>query len=139
MHQLLAHYFRAYSPATQDGLEQPQREAIIDLLNFCRIADEKLLPAEEALSAGEVGRFNWDSSVPLVAYAADSLDRVTPIVRSAIQRELFLADMAHRLQTTEAKTSAVVFCQSMFLADGDFSVPERAVFREIKSAFGWPA
>ena len=46
--------------APNDGLTQPQREAIVDLLNYCMYADNLVMLAEDRLIADTVAKFNWD-------------------------------------------------------------------------------
>ena len=42
------------SEAPKDGLTQPQREAIVDLLNYCMCADNLVFLAEDRLIADTV-------------------------------------------------------------------------------------
>ena len=46
--------------APKDGLTQPQREAIVDLLNYCMYADNFVMLAEDRLITDTVAKFNWD-------------------------------------------------------------------------------
>ena len=46
------------SEAPNDGLTQPQREAIVDLLNYCMYADNFVFLAEDRLIADTVAKFN---------------------------------------------------------------------------------
>ena len=48
------------SEAPNDCLTQPQREAIVDLLNYCMYADNLVMLAEDRLIADTVAKFNWD-------------------------------------------------------------------------------
>ena len=48
------------SEAPNDGLTQPQREAIVDLLNYCMYADNLIFLAEDRLITDTVAKFNWD-------------------------------------------------------------------------------
>ena len=60
MPSLIRKLFRK-SEAPNDGLTQPQREAIVDLLNYCMYADNLVLLAEDRLITDTVKKFNWDS------------------------------------------------------------------------------
>ena len=134
----LLHLFHPSPSASADGLQQFQREAIIDLLNFCRIADEKLLVAEEEAGAAVEAPLSWESPVPLVTYGAQSLVRAEQSILNEESRAQFIQSVADRLNTTELKTRAVSICLDMFYADREFVEKERQVFREIKRALGWP-
>ena len=52
------------SEAPNNGLTQLQREAIVDLLNYCMYADNLLMLAEDRLITDTVKKFNWDSKGP---------------------------------------------------------------------------
>ena len=138
MNHLLAKFFHLTKEIAPDGLLQAQREAIIDLLNLCRIADHKLLPCEEFVEATELGSFSWESKVPLVVYAADSLRRTDLVHRTAEARAVFLKSVADRLGASEMQTHAISVCKELFMADHEFAPQEKMLFREIKQAFGWP-
>ena len=62
------------SEAPKDGLTQPQREAIVDLLNYCMYADNLVMLAEDRLIADTVAKFNWDPKVPFDQFAVRSID-----------------------------------------------------------------
>ena len=138
MNHLLARFFHLTKPHLPDGLQQPQREAIVDLLNLCRIADHKLLPSEEFVEAVELGGFSWESEIPLILFSAKSLQLTDTLHDSAVDRAAFLQKVAERLGTSEVRTHAIAVCQALFLVDGEFVQQERVLFREIKRAFGWP-
>ena len=138
MHKKLFRLFNTSAPTAPDGLQQFQREAIVDLLNFCRIADDKLLVVEEEAGAAVEASLNWESTVPLVTYGAESLVRAEQAVNDPELRAEFIQRVADRLETTELKTRAVSLCLDMFYADGEFVEKERQVFGEIKRALGWP-
>ena len=59
MPSLIRKLFRK-SEAPNDGLTQPQREAIVDLLNYCMYADNLIFLAEDRLITDTVAKFNWD-------------------------------------------------------------------------------
>lgn len=121
-----------------DGLAQSEREALVDLLNFCRLADERLTTAEECFGLLQEARFGWEGATSLTAYAAESLARAEQAISTAETRAGFLHSIATRLTTTELRSQAVSLSKKMFDADGRFVAAEHTAFREIKTAFGWP-
>ena len=133
-------FIRWFSTATpaKDGLSQVQREAIVDLLYFCMCADQKLLPLESAAITNEATAFSWDVSVNFEDFATSSLQRARVAVASPETIQIALRGISEQLVTTEARTRAITLCLQVFGADGDFDSAERAVFVEIKRAFGWP-
>ena len=61
------------SEAPTDGLTQPQREAIVDLLNYCMYADNLIFLAEDRLIADTVAKFNWDPKIPFDQFDVRSI------------------------------------------------------------------
>jgi len=131
---------RLFSPVATptDGLSQAQREAMVDLLHFCMCADQELLPAETDAIADETAGFNWDPAIDFSLFAGRSLEHAYGATATPESRQAALASISERLTSTEMKTQALELCQQVFLADGQFAPAERAVFLEIKRAFGWP-
>lgn len=121
-----------------DGLTQPKREAIIDLLNLCMCADKKLLLDEVVTIDDEIQAFCWDPAVDFMTFATQSRERAKAAATNPETRRPALASIADRLQTTETKSNALGLCQKVFHADGEYAPVERSVFREIKHAFGLP-
>jgi uncharacterized tellurite resistance protein B-like protein len=126
----------AANPA--DGLSQSQREAIIDLLNFCMCADSKLKPSEAITIEDEISGFDWDPAVDFELFVVRSLERASSAMSTPEARQAALASISDRLQTTEARSNALDLCPKVFHADGEFAPEERTVFIEIKRAFGRP-
>src|SRR5205823_2446170 len=62
------------SEAPKDGLTQPQREAIVDLLNYCMYADNLIFLAEDRVITDTVAKFNWDPKVPFDQCDVRSID-----------------------------------------------------------------
>ena len=61
------------SEAPNDGLTQPQREAIVDLLNYCMYADNLVFLAEDRLITDTVAKFNWDPKIPFDQFDVRSI------------------------------------------------------------------
>ena len=138
MNHLLERFFHLTKEAAPDGLQQAQREAIIDLLNLCRTCDHHFQPREEYVEAVELKGFTWAGKIPLVVYTANSLQQTETAFPSADARAQLLADISTRLADTEVKTHAVTVAKELFIADGEFSPHEREFYHEIKHALGWP-
>ena len=129
--------FSSNAPST-DGFSQTQREAIVDLLNFCMCADSALLPEEREAIATELKSYHWDPAVDIEKFAAESRTRAAAAVKNPGNRVSLLKSIAGRLVTTEAKTHALALCPQVFMADGESAPEEHEIFLEIKRAFGWP-
>jgi hypothetical protein len=131
MPSLIRKLFRK-SEAPKDGLTQPQREAIVDLLNYCMYADNLVFIAEDRLITDTVAKFNWDSTVPFDQFDVRSIDNARNASENPGYREKFLASIRDRLDTATVKGQALDLCQELFLADGARSEEEDAVLQNLR-------
>jgi hypothetical protein len=131
MPSLIKKLFRK-SEAPNDGLTQPQREAIVDLLNYCMYADNLVFLAEDRLIADTVAKFNWDPKVPFDQFDARSTSNARNASESQVHKDQFLASIRDRLGTAAVKGQALDLCQELFLADGARSDEEDAVLQNLK-------
>jgi hypothetical protein len=120
------------SEAPKDGLTQPQREAIVDLLNYCMYADNSVFLAEDRLITDAVARFNWDPKIPFDQFDARSIGNARNARESQVYRDQFLASIKDRLGTAAVKRRALDLCQELFLADGARSDEEDAVLQNLR-------
>src|SRR3954454_8347737 len=102
MPSLIRKLFRK-SEAPKDGLTQPQREAIVDLLNYCMYADNFIFLAQDRLIADKVAKFNWDSKVPFDQFDVRSIDNARSASANQGYRDQFLASVRDRLGTATVK------------------------------------
>jgi hypothetical protein len=119
--------FSHKSEAPKDGLTQPQREAIVDLLNYCMYADNLIFLAENRLITDTVAKSNWDPKVPFDQFDARSINNARTARESQVYRDKFLASIRDRLDTAAVKGQALDLCQELFLADGARSDEEHVV------------
>jgi hypothetical protein len=121
------------SEAPNDGLTQPQREAIVDLLNYCMYADNFVFLAEDRVITDTVAKFNWDSkAVPFDQFDVRSIDNARNARESQGYRGRFLASIRDRLGTAAVKGQALDLCQELFVADGARSDEEDAVLQNLR-------
>ena len=120
------------SEAPKDGLTQPQREAIVDLLNYCMYADNLVFLAENRLIADTVAKFNWDRKVPFDQFDARSVSNARNASESQVYRDQFLASIKDRLDTAAVKGQALDLCQELFLADGVQSYEEDDALQNLR-------
>jgi hypothetical protein len=120
------------SEAPNDGLTQPQREAIVDLLNYCMYADNLVFLAEDRLITDTVAKFNWDSKVPFDQFDVRSIDNARNASENQGYRDRFLASIRNRLDTAAVKVRALDLCRELFLADGARSDEEDAVLQNLR-------
>ncbi len=121
------------SEAPKDNLIQPQREAIVDLLNYCMYADNLVFLAEDRLIADTVAKFHWDSkAVPFDQFDARSIGNARNARESQVYRDQFLASIKDRLGTAAVKGRALDLCEELFVADGARSDEEEAVLQNLR-------
>ena len=120
------------SEAPNDGLTQPQREAIVDLLNYCMYADNLVMLAEDRLIADTVAKFNWDPKIPFDQFDARSVGNARNARESQVYRDKFLSSIKDRLETATVKEKALDLCQKLFLADGARSDEEDVVLQNLR-------
>ena len=121
------------SEAPNDGLTQPQREAIVDLLNYCMYADNLVFLAEDRLITDTVAKFNWDPKIPFDQFDVRSIDNARNATENQGYRDRFLASIRDRLGTAAVKGQALDLCQELFLADGARSDEEDAMFQNLRT------
>jgi len=120
------------SEEPNDGLTQPQREAIVDLLNYCMYADNLVFLAEDRLIADTAAKFNWDSKVPFDQFEVRSVSNARNARESQVYRDQFLGSISDRLSTEAVKAQALDLCQELFLADGARSDEEDEVLQNLR-------
>jgi hypothetical protein len=120
------------SEAPNDGLTQPQREAIVDLLNYCMYADDFVFLAEDRFITDTVAKFNWDSKVPFDQFDVRSIGNARTARESQGYRDRFLASIRNRLGTAAVKGQALDLCHALFAADGARSDEEEAMFQNLR-------
>ena len=121
-------------PKGADGLTQPQREAMVDVLFYCMYADNNLALKEDKIIADTVEKFSWDPKVSYDAYTANSIARARAVKESPVTRSDFFATVAQRLGTPAVKQRTLTLCRALFQADGDFSGTEQELFRELQKS-----
>ena len=134
MPSLIRKLFRK-SEAPKDNLTQPQREAIVDLLNYCMYADDLVFLAEDRLIADTVAKCNWDPKIPFDQFDARSIGNARNARESQVYRDQFLASIRDRLGTAAVKGKALGLCQELFVADGARSDEEDAVLQNLRKLF----
>jgi hypothetical protein len=126
-------FHKSDASAQKDGLTQPQREAIVDLLNYCMYADNLVFLAEDRLIADTVAKFNWEPKIPFDQFDARSVNNARKASESQVYRDQFLASIRDRLDTAAVKGQALDLCQELFLADGARSDEEDVVLQNLKT------
>jgi len=119
MSSLIQKIFKKSEASTKkDGLSQPQREAIVDLLNYCMYADNFVALAEDKFIADTVAKFNWDPKISFDYIEARSIGNARRAKDDEDFRATFLGSIKERLATPAVKKQTLELCQKLFIADG---------------------
>jgi uncharacterized tellurite resistance protein B-like protein len=116
----------------KDGLSQPQREAIVDLLNYCMYADNFVAQAEDKFIADTAAKFNCDAKISFDYIEARSIGNARRAKENEEFRAKFLASIRDCLATPAVKKQALELCQKLFLADGTRADKEDAMLLALR-------
>ena len=128
----LFNLFKSKQPeAPKDGLTQPQREAILDLLNICIYADNHIAIAEGKVLEDFSRSLDWDPSVGFSAFEMASITRARQAKEDETYRAEYLQTIKTRLDTDRAKKLAEETAKHLISADGVKTDSEQAVLSTI--------
>lgn len=118
------------TPAQSDGLQQEEREALIDLLLYCKFADNHLSLAEETVLHQEITQFNWESEVDVDVYIDSATAKIRTANTAPHREKKLLEQVGQRLISAYAKETARALVAKLFQADGETEV-EKAFAEKI--------
>ena len=121
---------------TKDGLTQPQREAIVDLLHYCMFADNLVTLSEAGFIEAIEESYSWDPNISLEYYQGKSIGATRAALANPEARKKFLESINQRLATADVKRKAFDLCEKLFLVDGAKPASEVAAQGEVRAALG---
>jgi hypothetical protein len=131
---IFTHWFHSKesaSTAKDDGLTQGEREAIVDLLNFCSFVDHDISDAEERIIDGLEEKLNWDQSKDFDYYVNKSVGFVREFIESK-DDEYFFEEVSKRLISRDSRKLGVSLSERLLRADGELKPEEVAALDKIK-------
>jgi uncharacterized tellurite resistance protein B-like protein len=131
----LSRLFRA-SATPDDGLTQPQREAIADLMHFCIYADNHVAVAEEQILSDTLAGLNWDAGASFEAYESRSIAAARAAKEHSADRDDFFASIRRRLDTKASRALAFEACRRLFGADGNRASGEMLLESRLRQLLG---
>jgi hypothetical protein len=126
--------FRPTEGKSKDGLKQPEREAIADLLHLCMYADSYLALSEDKVIDDMVATFDWDPAVAFETFEARSVGQARDALKSVEVRDLIIASARDRLKTEKSRRLALGTCRNLLSADGKRTPEESEVLAAIEKA-----
>ena len=130
----LKKWFRA-APTSRDGLTQPQREAIVDLLNYCSLVDRNIADSEDVAIDELESQLDWDHKTDFDYYVNKSIGAVRRAIESK-DEPYFLQEIRKKLDSKQSRETAIALCEKLIKADGRVSAEESATFTAIKASLG---
>lgn len=125
-----------FTPTTQpnDGMTQPGREAIVDLLHFGVYADSHIALAEDKMVETTARTLNWDPNISFDYYEGRSIGEVRRVRKDEKERNEFFQTIRDRLPKTEDRKLALSLVEQVFACDGATSSAETQVLPMIRRA-----
>ncbi|HEY0944631.1 MAG TPA: hypothetical protein VGD81_05165 [Opitutaceae bacterium] len=120
----------------RDGLTQPQREAIADLLYFCEFADNHIALAEDQVVDETIASLSWDPNISVESYEALSLGKVREAKADPSAADEFFVSVRSRLNSPAARELALSVCKKLFLADGAETEKETQLLATLRKVLG---
>lgn len=109
--------FSGDAKVINDGLNQAQREAIIDLLHYCMFADNFVSLTEDRFVNTVAATLSWDKNISFESFEGGSIGKARKAKESPAFREQFYKDVLARLATTDAKGLALKLCKDLYKTD----------------------
>ena len=129
---------KLFRPGSQsnDGLTQPQREAIADLLHFCMYADNHIALAEEKIMEQTVSVLNWAPGASFESYEARSIAKAREAKEHSDVQGVFFQSIKDRLSSKAARALALDVCHELFVSDGIETEKEALLEKRLKQLLG---
>lgn len=116
--------FAATTQTQSDGLSQPQREAIVDLLHYCMFADNFVALSEDKFINTVAATLGWDKNISFESYEGGSIGKARKAKENAGYKEQFFKDVVQRLETKDARQLALKLCRDLYHADAKLAETE---------------
>ena len=123
-------------PTPSDGLTQGQREAIVDLLNYCSFVDRDIAASEGELIDDLGHQFHWDATIDFDYYVNKSIGVVRGVLGSVDSRADFLESISKRLDSKKSKTVALSLSDKLIKSDGRVTAEEKETYQAFRKAIG---
>jgi hypothetical protein len=129
------HWFRTEPVSHTDGLTQAQREAIVDLLNYCSFVDRDISDSEEVVIDSLETQLDWDHNQSFDYYVDKSIAAARKALESK-DEEFFLLQIKARLSSPKSRETAIALSEKLIKADGRNTANEAAVLAAIRKTLG---
>lgn len=126
-------FFPAPQSPSPANLTQAQREAILDLLNYCSLVDRDIAHSEEVAIDDLEFQLGWDENIDFDYSVNRSIGAIRSVLESKDEAG-FLQRIRARLDSGESRAIAVKFCEKLVRADGMVTGQESATLAAVRQA-----
>lgn len=130
----IKNFFHPKPAAAKDGLTQSQREAIVDLLNYCSYADRNIAQSEEEMIDGLESKLDWDHNMDFDYYVDKSIGAVRNVIEQKDSAPVFLQNVRQRLDSQKSRETALSLCDKLFKSTGKVTTADSETFKAIAEA-----
>jgi hypothetical protein len=116
------------------SIEQPEREAMIDLLLLGTYVDRHISLSESKAFDDAADALGWDSQTGPSIYISNATSRARDAHRSEATTAELIAFIARRLTSVGAKERALSLLNRLFMADGR-TEKEAEFFKQVEAVF----
>ena len=133
--ELLSRLITGWTKEKSDGLQQEQREAMIDAMLYCLFADDYDDPMERHVLDKAIAKFSWESNTDIPEYIESASAIVREALASRESEQQLLKDISRRLTNWETRFQAIQFCKILLYSDLFVSNEEVRALAELSAAF----
>jgi hypothetical protein len=128
--------FETTGSPKDDGLSQPQREAIVDLLHYCMYADNLVALKEDQFINTVAATLSWDDKISFETYEGISIGNARRAKEQPAYRAEFLNSVATRLGSQAVRQLAFDLVKQLFNADANLAESESQQLPGLRRALG---
>ena len=114
-----------------DGLNQTQREAIVDLLNYCSFVDHSITISENDLVDGLEYQLHWDANTDFDYYENKSVGLVRGVLDNQDAANGFLKGVRAKLDSEKSREIAMGLVDKLIKTDGKVTPEESQAYAAI--------
>ena len=119
-------------PEPTDGLTQPQREAMIELLLLTMYADNRISLQEDDLIDSKLHQFDWESGIQPEYFLNQATQRIRAVIGHPEQEEKLLVSIREILATPKIRQQALLLCERLIESDQTTAPSESTFLAQVK-------
>ncbi len=127
-------FHKTHIPGVTDGLNQEQREAIVDILNYAMFSDNNIALSEDKFIADTESKMTWAPHIDFDIYEEQSIGFVRRAKDDRSYRPEFFDSVKRRLGDANTKEKALDLCLQLFAVDGPLTMQETEALKTYRSA-----